>query len=275
MDSVKIGIYEKALPEYESYEQMLSAAAEAGFDFFEIAIDNERINRLEDRKQGSLWTSAIVQSGVPILTIVLSIHRYFPLGSKSSATREKAKKLLYQAIEFAQRTGIRIIQLAGYYVFDEAHTEHNRDYFMEGLAQGVAWAGQAGVMLGIENMDGEDVISMTDATRIVSEIQSPWLRLYPDIGNFTANGLDPVTEIKLGANQIVGLHLKDTRLGEFRRVPFGKGKVPFASVFEALKETNYSGPVSLEMWNDNSPQSLKIAAEARLWIKKQMKGDQL
>lgn len=266
-----IGIYEKALPTCDTWPQTLSAAAEAGFDFFEIAVDEARLERITGgRAQRAVWREASASSGLPILTMVLSAHRTFPLGSASTDTRRRALDIMQRAIDFAQHVGVRMIQLAGYYVYAEPHTPGCRERFIDGLRQSALWAGQAGVMLGVENMDGEDIISMQDALRIVSDIQSPWLRLYPDAGNFTANGLDAAAEISQGAGRIVGLHLKDTRLGEYRRVPFGAGNVPFGDVFRALDDIGYVGPVSLEMWNDDSPHALETVTQARAWIIERM-----
>lgn len=266
-----IGIYEKALPSCDTWTQTLSVAADAGFDFFEIAVDEERLERITGGAgQRTIWREASAVSGLPILTMVLSAHRAFPLGSASAATRRKALDLMQQAIDFAQHVGVRMIQLAGYYVYEEPHTDGSRERYIEGLRQGALWAGQAGVMLGVENMDGEDVITMRDALSIVDDVRSPWLRLYPDVGNFTANGLDAAAEMVQGAGQIVGLHLKDTRLGEYRRVPFGEGKVPFEDVFRTLDDIGYAGPVSLEMWNDDSPHALEVVSQARTWIVERM-----
>ena len=90
--------------------------------------------------------------------------------------------------------------------------------------------------------------------------------MYPDIGNLAEHGLDVVAEIKRGENHYVGLHVKDTRPGEPRRVPFGEGITPFVAAFRALNDVNYGGPVMLEMWNDDSPDSLQIIKDARVWV---------
>ena len=64
--------------------------------------------------------------------------------------------------------------------------------------------------------------------------------------------------------------MKDTIPGEPRRVPFGEGVTPFVAAFRKLAEMNFNGPVLLEMWNDDSPDSLKIVEEARIWVEERM-----
>jgi L-ribulose-5-phosphate 3-epimerase UlaE len=38
------------------------------------------------------------------------------------------------------------------------------------------------------------------------------------------------------------------------------------AAFQKLAELNFSGPVLLEMWNDDSPDSLRIVQESRQWV---------
>ena len=90
--------------------------------------------------------------------------------------------------------------------------------------------------------------------------------MYPDVGNLGEHGLDVCVELERGRGHLVGIHVKDTRPGEPRRVPFGQGIVPFVAAFRKLAEMRYTGPVMLEMWNDDSPDALRIIRDARTWI---------
>ena len=138
------------------------------------------------------------------------------------------------------------------------------------MAQGLEWASQACVMLALENVDGDDVDSVTQAMHFVHAFDSPWFQVYPDIGNLAEHGLDVCAELELARGHLIGIHVKDTRPGEPRRVPFGEGIVPFEASFAKLAEMNFSGPVLLEMWNDDSPNALQIVAQSRKWIVERM-----
>lgn len=274
----KIGIYEKAFSSELGWEERLETAVSLHFDFMEIAIDAtpERLSRLDwSPTQRASLRKAINNTGIPIYNIVLSAHRTYPLGSASPTIRRQARNILKKAIDFAVDIGIRVIQLAGYYVFDEPHHPQTRERFCKGLQQGVYWASQAGVMLGLENMDGEDILSLDTAMEFIRAAQSPWLKLYPDIGNLSANHLDVCTQLQLSKNHIIGIHLKDTTPGSFRRVQFGNGTVPFADAFQTLANMNYSGPFTLEMWNDNAPDAIQIVATSKDWILNKMKAGSL
>ena len=50
----------------------------------------------------------------------------------------------------------------------------------------------------------------------------------------------------------------------------GKGTVPFADIFRKLADMRYGGPYTLEMWNDDAPNSSQLVIAARSWILEQM-----
>lgn len=271
MKTMKLGIYEKALPLDEDIESNLYSAAEAGYSFFEMALDKDRLERFQwTAEQKATWIRASFNSRVNFYNMVLSAHRDFPFGSNEVKFRKQALTIMEQAIDFSVSMGIRTIQIAGYYTLEnEETTEDSKKWFLEGMYQSAELASKSGIMLGIENMD-RDIISLEQMKEIVEEVRSPWLKMYPDIGNLTAHHFDVKQALTENINHIVGIHLKDTREGVFRRVPYGEGIVDFKGAFETLFEAGYDGPFGLEMWNDNSENSLEIIKEARSWMLDQM-----
>lgn len=268
-----IGIYEKALPFEIDWYQRLTLAKTVGFDFVEVSIDEseERRARLDwSAGQKAELRDAIAKSGVPLTTMCLSAHRKFAFGSASPSVRAEADRIMGQAIEFAVDIGIRIIQLAGYFVYYEPHIDGSFARYRAGLRRGLERASQAGVILALENVDGTDVVSVTQAMKYVEAFNSPYFQIYPDIGNLAEHQLDVCAELEAGRGHLVGVHVKDTRPGEPRRVPFGQGVTPFVNAFATLAEMGFSGPVLLEMWNDDSPDSMKIIEQARLWVMERM-----
>lgn len=269
MRHLPIGIYEKALPYNATWRARLAIAREAGFDFIEMSVDESdaRLARLDwSASERAELRAAVADTGVPILTMCLSGHRKWALGSATPEIRERGLEIMRKAVRFCADTGIRTIQLAGYYVYYEPHVPESMERYRDGLAQGIEWASQAGVMLALENVDGNDVDSITQAMIFVEHFKSPWFQVYPDVGNLGEHGLDVCGELERGRGHLVGIHVKDTRPGEPRRVPFGQGIVPFVDAFRKLAEMHYVGPVMLEMWNDDSPDSVRIIRDARAWI---------
>jgi L-ribulose-5-phosphate 3-epimerase len=121
-------------------------------------------------------------------------------------------------------------------------------------------------MLGVENMDTVGVASLREGLDLLDRVGSPWLQLYPDLGNLIERGHDPLAELDLARGRMVALHAKDARPGEPRRVPFGAGGVPFADAFARLSAGGYAGPVMVEMWNDDAPDAVQRLADARAWV---------
>lgn len=248
-----VGLYEKALPACWPWDRRLAAAAEAGYAFVEISIDesDERLARLDcpSSARADLRRS-IAAAGVPILTMCLSGHRKYSLGSRSPQVCARAEAIMRQAIEFSVDVGIRIVQVAGYDVFYEESNDCSVARFIDGLCQAADWASQAGVMLALENVDNPLSESLARCMAIVRQVDSLWFQIYPDMANVAAAGYDPVTELAQCAGHLVAVHVKDSLPRTIRRVPFGAGIVPFEQVFGTLAAMNYHGPLVVEMWAD-------------------------
>lgn len=271
MLKMPMGLYEKALPAAMSWEHRLAAAGQAGYDYVEISIDetDERLARLDwSAAERTALRSAIANTGVRIMTMCLSAHRKFALGSHSPEIRRQGQEILYKAIQFAGDIGLRVVQVMGYDVFYEASDGETRAHFMEGLQFGTRIAGQAGVMLGLENLDTPFVENVSQGLAIIHEINSPWLRLYPDMGNLAAAGYSPPAELKQAKDQILGIHVKDANPKVIRGIPFGEGIVPFQETFRTLAETGFWGMLGIEMWGhmhaDQDP--IAAAASARQFV---------
>lgn len=265
-----IGIYEKALPLNRSWDEMLKTASDAGFGFVEMSIDetDERLSRLDwDIHQKAELKKCSMYNNMPILSMCLSGHRRFPIGSTYPEIRERGMEIMKKAIGFSADIGIRIIQLAAYDVFyNEKSTEETKNIFYENLQKSVEWASQYGITLALETMDVDHTNSITKLMDYVRRINSPWLQVYPDVGNLTSASQDIVIELLRGEGHIVAIHIKDARKGVIRKVPFGEGLVDFSEAFSLLKRTRYSGPLLIEMWNDESENPVEEIKNARQWV---------
>jgi len=271
MFKMPVGLYEKALPAEMCWEERLTAAGRAGYDFIDISIDesDERLSRLDwTTSQRAELRRAIANSGVTIMTMVLSGHRKYPLGSHSSEIRQQGEEILRKAIEFAGDIGLRVVQVMAYDVFYETSDEETQANFMKGLELGTFWAAQTGVMLGLENLDTPFVDSIAKGLAVIGTINSPWLYLYPDIGNLAAAGYYPPDEVSLAKGQLLGFHVKDALPRVIRGVPFGKGIVPFRETFRALAETGFWGIIGVEMWGNMhlGQDPIACVADARKFV---------
>lgn len=280
LDKFPLGIYEKALPKNISWRERLNYAKELGFDFVEISIDetDERLARLdwtlEEKKE---FLNAVLETGVRVPSMCFSGHRRFPLGSENKVTREKSLELMRKAIEFATDLGIRNIQMAGYDVYYEPSNANTKKLYIEGMKQSLKLAEQANVMLSIEIMDHPFMNSITKYMDLASELKSPFLTVYPDVGNLSAWNNNVRSQMIMGKGQISAIHLKDTLAvtdtfeGKFKEVPFGTGCVDFVEFFKILTEIKYNGPLLIEMWTEKSDNPIEEIKKAKEWIMQKMK----
>lgn len=274
-----LGIYEKALPNDFSWLEKMQAAKAAGFDYIEISIDesDERLARLDwSDEQIEEIRSYMKETGIVIPTMCLSGHRRFPFGSKNEETRAKAFEIMEKGILLAQKLGVRCIQLATYDVYYEESDDETKQLFLEGMRKSVEMASRAGVILAMEIMDTPFVGTIIRAMHYLKEIPSPYFKIYPDMGNLTQFSGDVETEFELGIAETVAIHVKETKPGVFKCVPFGEGTVRFVDIFKKLKELRYSGMFLIEMWADNTKkqtmeEAVEVIRQARLFVEDKMR----
>ena len=238
----RLGLYEKSMPASLSLPEKLRETRAAGFDFLELSVDEtpEKLARLKlDASSRRALVEAMFDSGVRTETMCLSGHRRYPIGSDDPEEARRGMEIMADAVELAVDLGIRVIQLAGYDVYYSESTEGTRQRFSDNLAVCVELAAARGVVLAFETMETEFMNTVEKAMRHVRRVDSPYLQVYPDIGNLTnaavAAGRSPLDDLRTGRGRIAALHLKETVPGKFREITFGTGHVGFdAAIREAL-----------------------------------------
>ncbi len=256
MERYQLGLYEKAMPTGLTFEQMLDAARTSGFDFLEMSVDetDARLARLDwDAQQRTALVDAMERQGIAVRSICLSGHRKYPLGSHDDAVRARGEEIFEKAVRLADSLGVRIIQLAGYDVYYEAGDEQTRERFLQSLARGVDCAARYGVLLGFETMETPFMDTVEKAMAYVRRIGSPYLGVYPDIGNLTnaalLYGTDVLADVACGRGHLVAMHLKETVPGKYRDMDFGQGGVDFRAAARCARENGVRRFVA-EFWDD-------------------------
>lgn len=259
--SYTLGLYEKSMPHNLSLTEKLAHTKEYGFDFLEVSIDetDEKLSRLnwsKDERKDVI--NAINELSVPIGSMCLSGHRKYPLGSLNESIRQQSLDIMEKAINLACCWGIRVIQLAGYDVYYEEGNEKTADFFLENLAKSTDMAAKYGVTLAFETMETPFMDTVAKAMFYVEKISSPWLQVYPDLGNLTnaakIYGHEVSEDLSSGRGHIAALHLKETVPGKYRDVPFGTGHVNFKEGLETVKSLGVNRFVA-EFWDNGSYRS--------------------
>lgn len=271
-DTYRIGVYEKAFPVELTWRERFEAAKEAGFDYMEMSIDETdmRMSRL-DWTDGQIWELLEEQkkAGFPIETICFSAQRKFPLGSKK--WEAEAKELLRKCVIFARKMGIRIIQTQGYdCYYEETSNEETKERFYRNLEEGAMFAASHGVMLAMETMENDFMNTVEKAMTAVNRVNSPYMQVYPDIGNISNATKDVVGDIMTGEGHIAAAHLKETVPGKFREIPYGTGQVDFPSAIARLCRQGVRRYVA-EFWYTGEENWREIAKNNRAFLDEQFR----
>ncbi len=241
-----LGMYEKSMPATLSWEEKFNACKESGFDWIEISIDetDEKISRLYwSKEQKDEMVHLMKKTGVPIYTMCFSAQRKYSLGSLGKEKHEKAMEIMEKAIDFASDLGIRFIQLAGYDCYYEQECGESREEFIKNLKKATEMAAKKGIMMGFETMmDRTFIDTVEKGMEFVNIVNSPFLGMYPDIGNLIAakeehsykNSVEQ--DLETGRGHIFAAHLKETAYQKDRSVPWGTGLTDYVGGITKLKE---------------------------------------
>ena len=227
----KLGLYEKAMPNNLSWEEKIKTAKKIGYDYLEMSIDEsyDKISRLDwDEDQIIYIRNIQIKENFFIESICLSAQRKYPLGSQK--WENESINLVKKAIIFAKKMGIRYIMLQGYdCYYDEISNQNSKIRFNKNLKEVTKFAALEGITLGIETMENDFMNTIKKVMDCIKYINSPYLMVYPDLGNITNATNNILKDIEFGKGYILAVHLKETIPGKFREVPYGKGNVDFSN----------------------------------------------
>ena len=265
MNSIALGLYEKSMPNHMSIEEKLLLAKKAGYDYLELSVDetSEKLSRLDmPIEEVYNWRRLTEKIGVPIWSMCLSGHRKYPLGSMDVSVRQQSVEILKKAVIFSDRLGIKIIQLAGYDVYYEKSSKETEEFFFENLKECVNFAARYGIILAFETRETPFMNTVEKAMAVVEKIKSPYLQVYPDVGNVANGAENPILDLQRGEGHIVAAHLKETNPGVFRDMQFGDGQVDFDACIQELKRQKI-GLCVTEFWYDGTSEPLSYVMRSR------------
>ena len=266
----RLGLYEKSMPSTLTWVEKLTIAKKSGFDYLEISIDESDAKLARLDQPTDEIKEAIQKTSVPISSMCLSGHRKYPLGSHDKEIQKKSLEIMKKAIDFAADLGIRIIQLAGYDVYYEDGDLYTNHDFETNLKKCVEMAAEKGIVLGFETMETPFMDTVEKAMRYVNLVSSPYLGVYPDIGNLKnaslLYGVDVDEDLMCGKGHIFASHLKETVPGKYREIPFGTGHTEFVKNIKTLKRLGVRMFVG-EFWYVNNEDWQDVVKNAGVFLR--------
>jgi len=267
-----LGLYEKAMPITLSWEEKMIACKEAGFDFIELSVDetDAKLSRIDwTNEERAEIVKLMFKHDVHFGSICLSGHRKYPLGSKELEVR--ALEISEKTMKLASDLGIRIVMLAGYDVYYTESTDETKERFLKNLIKTSEFAAKYGVTLGFETMETEFMNTVEKAMKYVDLVGSPYLNVYPDLGNITnaavAMKKDVLDDIETGRGRLVAAHLKETVPGVFREMEYGTGHVDFEAGINKFKELGVKRYVG-EFWHKGEENWRQILKDNNNFLRK-------
>lgn len=148
-----------------------------------------------------------------------------------------AEKWVAESIDVCKALGVTNVLLAFFGKRAEIQGDHKGiEEVVKRLKKIAPKAEDAGVVLGLESW-----LSAWETKAIIDRVGSKSVKMYYDVGNSHLQGYDIYEEIRwLGTENICEFHAKDYSY------IFGKGKVNFPAVREAMDDIGYRGWIQIE-----------------------------
>jgi len=161
------------------------------------------------------------------------------LFGENSSEIKKSVEMLYFIIDECKKCDIPIIEIP---IVDSSalKTESDKKQLIKNLKKPLKYAAEQDIYLSLETS-----LPPEEFRDLILSFKPLDLKINYDMGNSASLEYDPKKEINLIGEFIVNVHIKDRVIGG-GTVPLGYGDTDFKSVFNALKQNNYSGDLILQ-----------------------------
>jgi sugar phosphate isomerase/epimerase len=219
-----------------------------------MTLTNEELDRIK---------FALTAGGIKVSSIGSPIGKY-PIQEAFGPELEKAKR----AIEIAKLLEAPYIRVFSYFIPDNVDYIEHRNEVLSRMKQLANLAEAGEVTLVLENESG--VYGNTDVRclEILQYCDSDRLRLAFDAGNFVMNGIPPVSKAyPTLAKYLEYVHVKDADLMKKIFVPVGHGDGEFADFVQKLKDSGFSGFLSVEPHLHSAYPNVSKAEQFRIAVR--------
>jgi L-ribulose-5-phosphate 3-epimerase len=259
--------------EFRDFHTCIDAADRFGFDGVELLLYQLEQNELLSRSKLMSYKRHALRLGLPL--VGLSTHQGFVTPNREERSENIARTI--GQIEIAYQLGIPVMRVnTGRWgtsgSFDilmanrgiepplQGYTDEDAyPWVIESLEKCLPTAEKCGVVLGLENHWGLG-LTPEGILRIVNAIDSPWLQIVTDTGNFLE---DPYSRLEKIAPQTIFVQAKTY---------YGGGQwysldLDYPRIATILRKHNYRGYVSLEFEGKENyataiPKSLELMRTA-------------
>jgi len=219
--------------------------AAAGFDGVEVMSAQDQAEVLAARDATKL----------EIPSVCVSTHWAKPLTDPSAEVRAVGLEGLRQGLRDAKAYNSKSVLLVPGKVTKTVSYADAYDRSREEIAKAVPLAASLGVIIAIENVWNQFLLSPLEAVSYVDSFKSPWVQWHFDAGNIVNTGF-PEQWIRTLGKRIVQVHVKEfnRKVRDTRGPSAGfeadlfDGDADWPAVMAALDEIHYSGWIIAEQY---------------------------
>ena len=226
-----------------SAEEKFAIIKAAGFDGVEVppAFDAAEQEKLR---------AASEKVGLRIHSVIYGGWGKNLLSSPDPSAREAAVETLKKGLRCAQAVGADNLLLVPAVV--DAKTRYAEAYerSQDGIRKVIATAEECKVVISVEEVWNNFLLSPLEFNRYIDEFQSPWVKAYFDIGNIVKNGW-PEDWIRTLGKRINRVHLKDYKKKTNQFVKLQEGDVNWKEVRKAFLEVGWPPFMTAEFNGDD------------------------
>jgi hexulose-6-phosphate isomerase len=241
-----------------SVMEKFAAVKEAGFEGIEAmgGMSNDEV--LEAAKT----------HGLKIPSVCCHTHWAMALSDPNPEARKTGLEGLQLSLRDAKAYGAKSVLLVPAVVKKEVSYADAYKRSQEEIRKAIPLAQELGVVIAIENVWNQFLLSPLEAARYVDEFQSKWVGWHFDIGNVITYGW-PEQWIRILGKRIQQLHIKEysrkkrDKEGPFAgfNVEFLEGDNDWPTIMKALDEIGYEGWGIAEQNGGKTPEGLKNLSE--------------
>jgi hexulose-6-phosphate isomerase len=221
-------------------EEKFAIAKKAGFDGIEVPPSYE---------QADAFRTASEKAGIPIHSVIFGGWGK-PLSHPDPKIRAEGVLELQKGLHFAKAVGADNLLLVPAIVNEKTRYIDAYERSQEGIRKALPTAEEVKVVISVEEVWNNFLLSPLEFNRYVDEFQSPFLKAYFDIGNVVKNGW-PEDWIRTLGKRINRVHLKDFSKKKMQFVKLTEGDVNWKEVRKAFAEVGFTNYCTVEFNGDD------------------------
>ena len=262
------GVNGWTFPRGTEWAEAARQAQRAGFEALEPTLEAEgQITRQSDEAGCRRLGDAIRAEGIEVASLATGLFWQMSYSSPDANLRQQAKDLTLAGLDCArwlETSALLVVPgMVGHFARPTEMAVGYADAWhraIDALAELAPEAEARGVVIALENVWNQFLISPLEMRQLIDEVNSPWVAAYLDVGNVLRYGF-PQDWIETLAGRISRVHLKDYKLSVGTVdgfCPLTDGDVVWPAVMSGLMKKGYDGPITYEGPGDLADISRRI-----------------